>query len=207
MTSERLPRRVRNKRDKRARIQAAALKLFAERGFDATTTKAVADEAGVAAGTLFLYAEDKRELLFLALHDELRRIVDAQLASLPDGPLLGRLLHLFRGLLAFYALHPKVAHAFLQALFTSHRGPNALSVDRLTVETIERIAALVAEAAARGEVAADVPPLLAAQNCFALYTTSLIAWLRGYVPTVEEAADPLLRMALELQMRGLLPRR
>lgn len=59
-------RRERNKQDKLERITAAARKLFAEKGVSEVTTAEVAARADVAAGTLFLYAKTKGELLLLA---------------------------------------------------------------------------------------------------------------------------------------------
>jgi TetR/AcrR family transcriptional regulator, cholesterol catabolism regulator len=201
MSSTSVPRRVRNKLDKRTRIQAAAFELFSEKGFEATTTKAIADAAGVAAGTIFLYAQDKSDLLMLAMRDELARVVEERFAAMPEAPLLEQLLHVFAGLLAFYEAHPKVAVAFVQTL-VAHHGPNAAEMDRLTIDTLGRMAGLVHGAIERGELVADVPPLLLAQNCFALYFSSLTAWLRGYAPTAVDATA-LLRIALELQLRGL----
>jgi AcrR family transcriptional regulator len=45
------------------RILRAARKLFARRGFDATTTRDLAQEAGVAEGTLFRHFENKKAIL------------------------------------------------------------------------------------------------------------------------------------------------
>src|SRR4051812_33649121 len=59
----RLGRREQSKVDKRARIQRAAWDLFTTVGYEETTTREVAERADVAVGTLFLYAEDKRDLL------------------------------------------------------------------------------------------------------------------------------------------------
>ena len=58
-------RRERNKQDKLGRITAAASELFAERGVDEVTTQEIADKADIGAGTLFLYAKSKGELLLL----------------------------------------------------------------------------------------------------------------------------------------------
>ena len=48
---------------RREQIVAVALKLFAERGFAATTTKAVAQEAGIAEGLIYHYFPTKVDLL------------------------------------------------------------------------------------------------------------------------------------------------
>ncbi|MFC8800710.1 TetR/AcrR family transcriptional regulator [Promicromonospora sp. NPDC057138] len=58
-------RRERNKQQKLERIVAAATELFAERGVDEVTTQEIADKADIGAGTLFLYAKTKGELLLL----------------------------------------------------------------------------------------------------------------------------------------------
>jgi len=58
-------RRERNKQEKLDRIVAAASELFAEHGVDEVTTQQIADQADIGAGTLFLYAKTKGELLLL----------------------------------------------------------------------------------------------------------------------------------------------
>jgi TetR/AcrR family transcriptional regulator len=59
-------RRERNKLEKLERITAVARELFAEKGISEVTTNEVALRAEIAAGTLFLYAKTKGELLLLA---------------------------------------------------------------------------------------------------------------------------------------------
>lgn len=58
-------RRERNKQQKLERITAAARELFAEHGIDDVTTQQIAERADIGAGTLFLYAKSKGELLLL----------------------------------------------------------------------------------------------------------------------------------------------
>lgn len=50
--------------DAKGRMVAAALDLFAERGFEATTAADIADRAGVTERTFFRHFADKREVLF-----------------------------------------------------------------------------------------------------------------------------------------------
>ncbi|BAK38237.1 putative TetR family transcriptional regulator [Microlunatus phosphovorus NM-1] len=70
-------RRERNKQAKLQRIIAAAGELFTEHGVDDVTTQQIADRADIGAGTLFLYAKTKGELLLLVQNahyaDALRR--------------------------------------------------------------------------------------------------------------------------------------
>lgn len=193
------------KEDTKERIKAAALGLFSTVGYDATTTKAVADRAGVASGTVFVHARDKPDLLALVMFDLLRAASDRGFAAVdPREPLLSQLLTLFRPIFAMYGENQKLAGPFIRTLPGSD-GPNGLAVNQLTFEFLGRIAALVTDAQAKGEVAEDVPPLLLAQNVFSLYFAALLSWVSG-MTTLETALDPHLRMALDLQLRGVLRR-
>lgn len=53
----------------RAQIIAAARKVLAEQGFDATSIKEVAREAGIAPGLIYYYFENKEALLLAVVED------------------------------------------------------------------------------------------------------------------------------------------
>jgi AcrR family transcriptional regulator len=59
-------RLVRGRRS-RARIRTAARELFAERGFDATTLRAIGERAGMGASSIYRHVRSKHELLVLEL--------------------------------------------------------------------------------------------------------------------------------------------
>lgn len=50
--------------DARGRLQQAAMELYAERGYDRTTTADIAERAGLTERTYFRHFADKREVLF-----------------------------------------------------------------------------------------------------------------------------------------------
>lgn len=195
-------RREQNKVEKRERVRRAAWELFTTKGYDATTTKDVAERAGIATGTLFLYASDKKDLLFLVMHDRLARTVDEAFDTLSGGTLEAQLLHVFGTLFRMYARHPKIAMAFVRTVPQGHDGPNAKAADAMTMSFFGRIGGLVVDAQRRGEVDAAVEPMRAAVNLFALYFSALLGWLRGAY-SIEEALDPFLKESIALQMRGL----
>lgn len=57
------PRPSQSEDSSRDRIKKAAIKLFAEHGFDGTTTRDLAQAAGVAEGTLFRHFANKKAIL------------------------------------------------------------------------------------------------------------------------------------------------
>jgi AcrR family transcriptional regulator len=86
MTSTAPGRREERKRETRTALFASAVKLFAERGYQATTVADIAAGAGVAARTFFGYFPTKEAVLFLPV-DELAANLEEVLATGPDDAL------------------------------------------------------------------------------------------------------------------------
>lgn len=70
--------------DTRERLRVAALELFAEHGYDATTVPDIVERAGVTRRTFFRHFSDKREVFFG--DDEIPALATAALAAAPAGP-------------------------------------------------------------------------------------------------------------------------
>ncbi len=71
---------------RRAVILEAAASVFAVKGFARATIKEIADRAGIAPGTIYLYFENKRELL-LSIAEQLAQLVPGELElSMQDVP-------------------------------------------------------------------------------------------------------------------------
>jgi len=70
-TGRRLTSRQRQAAARREQILKTALKLFAAQGFDATSTRQIAREAGIAEGLIFHYFPTKASLLTAILEDRL----------------------------------------------------------------------------------------------------------------------------------------
>jgi AcrR family transcriptional regulator len=194
-------RRERGKQEKLARIRAAARRLFAEQGFASTTTRQIAAEADIGAGTLFLYAPRKEDLLLLIFRDEVGRAIDRAFGCVPDGPLVDQALHVFNALIEHHAADPALARGFVKELpFVDAPGEG---VAQFVSQLYTRLGALIDAAKARGEIAADVPARLLAQNLFGACFQHLQLWLGGRMSPLEPN-DARLRAALELQLRGAL---
>jgi AcrR family transcriptional regulator len=68
----------------RVRLYATAIRLIAERGYEETTLRAIAKEAGVSVGLLYRYFPSKQAVI-TALYDELSADYARQAASMPLG--------------------------------------------------------------------------------------------------------------------------
>ena len=77
-------RRAQNKQAIRKRIVTAALSLFQTKGFDATTTKAIARRASIAEGTVFNYFKSKEDIALHFFEQE----VDHAIAAVRGNPRL-----------------------------------------------------------------------------------------------------------------------
>ncbi len=68
----------------RERLVVAAVDLFTEQGYDATTVAQIAERAGTTKSTFFRYFPDKRELL-VAGQETLSRLLAEGIAEAPEG--------------------------------------------------------------------------------------------------------------------------
>src|SRR5258706_1505642 len=118
--------RERNKRQKHQRIRAAAGDLFTRRGYEATTMRQIAQRAHVGLGTLFNYADDKRDLVFLIFNDELAALTDTALrAPRPDDPLVEQLLAIARCHYRQFGARVELSRILLRELTFYSRGKQA----------------------------------------------------------------------------------
>ncbi|MBI1921883.1 MAG: TetR/AcrR family transcriptional regulator [Geobacter sp.] len=96
-----------SKPDKRDEIVRAALELIAEHGFHGAPMAMVAERAGVGAGTIYRYFENK-DVLIAELYEELEdKIYAVLLEGYPtEKPMRERFLHLGKTLLRFFIENP-----------------------------------------------------------------------------------------------------
>lgn len=193
-------RAARAKRDKLRRIKRAARKLFEQRGFEATTTREIAAEADIGAGTLFLYAGSKEDLLVMIFRDDIGCSIDRAFATLPRKAVLEQILHVFRAMIADHAAHPALAKVFVKELPFVRDDRHGMA-DFMT-SVYARLGGLIDGAVRSGELKADIPVLALAHNVFAIYFQALQRWLGAKSPS-PVFHEPGLRDSIELQLSGL----
>ena len=187
------------KRDKELRIRGAAMELIRRHGFAATTTAAVAERAGIAAGTLYRYVKTKDDLLDLVFAGEIADVVEEAFATLPRrGDLVKRLAHLFGRLLDYYQRDLVMARLLVADALLPRDQARSLP---LTLGFLQRVAALIEAEQTAGRLADDPNPVALAMDCFMLYVGAVLAVVNQMARSPDALAN--LERGLTIHFRGL----
>jgi TetR/AcrR family transcriptional regulator, cholesterol catabolism regulator len=185
--------RARKKAETLSAILDAARSLFAERGYDDTRTRDIADRAGIATGTLFNYAATKEAVVVLLWRDLASRAVADGTASAAaiDQP-IDAMVALFRPIFTFYAADRALGRVFLtQVMFDDGTDPASRALNEGFI----------------GQIALQLQPfagsecLPAALSVFSAYYTTLTMLLAGRLADVDSALV-LFRDLVRTQSRG-----
>lgn len=95
------------KKDKRGDIVKAALELLAEQGFHGAPMALIAEQAGVGAGTIYRYFENRDVLINHLYSETYERVHKYLLTDYPaTRPVRERFFHILRGFLTYYKENP-----------------------------------------------------------------------------------------------------
>ncbi len=174
--------REQGKTDRLRRLHQAALEVFRARGYDAATTREIAQVAGVAVGTVFVYAKDKRDLLFLVVNDDLdavlRQAVPA--AALPAA-LLDQLMALLSPIYGYFAAEPVLARAMLLEVvhhgLDGEAGEQAGRFTRRIDAWMRAIATVLSRAKRSGELRLEPPAAVMARILWDLHLAEVRRWM------------------------------
>jgi AcrR family transcriptional regulator len=180
----------------RSMIISTAKQLFLTRGYDATTTRHIADEAGVAIGTVFAHFPDKdhllREILSAIIEQFLCEVRPTLLAT--TGAVEALLAYANR-LIPFYLENPDLSRTLLRSVMFDQNGYS------------NQLHFFVAEIAERLEL--DAPGLIESSRqdmatvLVANYLFSVIGALGNDKETAETTlADLRIRCCLAIQGFG-----
>ncbi|MFI6900116.1 TetR/AcrR family transcriptional regulator [Nonomuraea sp. NPDC050394] len=133
------PKRV-DKAARKQEILAAAVRVFARKGFAASRIDDVAEEAGIAKGSVYLYF-DSRDALLEAAFSQYTADADAIIRQALDGtdPPLERLGLLVRGTIDVIAGAPDLARTLLDLWATDHMRPAYKAYREAIAELIGQI--------------------------------------------------------------------
>ena len=193
--------RERNKADKWRRILQAASTLFATRGFEATTTAAIAEEAGIGTGTLYLYVTSKEDLLVAVFRDEVDQLWDDAFAQIdPKAPVLAQLMSAFGHATAYHEKEPELARIYFKELMFVSPAMRAGVTDFMR-RHLAKLGGLLDRAKANGLLDPEVPSAVLAHNLWAQY---FLLMQRRHSGTVDPATMlHLLERGYEVALWGM----
>ncbi len=185
-----------------AEILSAARKVFARKGYDGATVDDIAEAAGLAKGTLYLYFPSKREVYLEALKEGLTALIEETRRNVEAAKTAAEKIRAFitsriryseenRDFVAIY--HAEFAHIGLDYLSSDFR-----ELYREHIRTLER---LMREAVRQGEmrpVRAESAAVLVYEMTRGLAMHRLLGWSKA---TAESDIESL----FELIWKGLCP--
>jgi AcrR family transcriptional regulator len=200
-----LGQRERNKLDKLRRIKDAARELFVAKGFDDTTTREIAVRASVGIGTIFVYAANKRDLLFLIVNDELDKIEQMAEAAVEEtASLLDNLLRVARIHYEFFAQQPALSRLVLREMVFYESGTQAGRFQKTRERLIDLLGRIAASAMAQKTIGVSEQPRFIGWIVFSIFQVELRRWLSDDNPDLQEGLQALER-GLRVVITGLTP--
>ncbi|HSH75133.1 MAG TPA: TetR family transcriptional regulator [Longimicrobiales bacterium] len=193
----------------RADLIEAARSLFAQRGFDGTSIRAITRDAGTNLGAVTYHFGSKRALYAAVLEQGLRPIADrVRAAARSGGPAIERMLRVVEAYFEHFEDHPDLPQLLLQEVAAGKKPPTVvLEIVRGVKETIS---GLQVEGIADGSVRAGDPVLTALSIVSQPIYFALVAPLLRTVGPLDLADSATRRHALEHTLAfvraGLEPR-
>lgn len=179
----------------------AAAELFYERGYDGTSIQDLATHLGIAKSAIYHHVPSKEALLHLAVDRALDGLF-AEVAKLDavGGRAVDRLEHLVRGSVTVLVEQLPFVTLLLRVRGNSETEREAMARRREFDHLVTR---LVADAAAEGDLRADIDPAITTRLLFGM-VNSLIEWYRPQGGlSAAELADAVVRVAFDgLRVRG-----
>ncbi|WP_428343101.1 TetR family transcriptional regulator [Mycobacterium sp.] len=156
----------------RGRLQQAALELYSERGFEATTVAEIARRAGLTQRTFFRHFVDKREVLFSG-EDPLHELLVLAVAGAPESgsPLKTFAAGLKPAVAMFFASRPREQARLRQEVIAVNEALQERELIKLS-----RLSTAVA-AALRGRGMAEPAATLTAETGVVIFKIAVERWI------------------------------
>jgi len=180
----------------RQQLYHQSIRLFAARGYEATTLREIATKAGVSPGLLYRYFPSKRAVL-LALYEELSAEYALRAAAMPAGAWRERFLFALRTSLAVLAPH-RPAIAALVPVLVGDPGEGVFAAS--TAFSRRRVQSTFEEAVAGSSDAPPGPDARALGRILYLAHLAILLWWALDRSPGQRATDGLMALGA-----GLLP--
>jgi AcrR family transcriptional regulator len=197
--------REQNKLEKSQRIRVAARELFSRHGYESATLRQIAKRAHVGLGTVFNYAQDKRDLVFLIFNEELAAVTDLALREArAHRSLTEQLVGIYKPHYEYFSRNPALSRILLKELTFYSEGKQAATFQEIRERLISGIAQVIETAQREGRIRSTEQARVVARNIFFVSSGAIRWWIASLRPDPHEGLNELRRL-LELQINGLGP--
>jgi AcrR family transcriptional regulator len=185
----------------RERLQAAALELFASRGFEQTTAAEIAQSVGLTERTFFRHFSDKREVLFYGQEQFLQAFIDGVKAAPPDASPLEVIASALRMAGSFFTDERRPYSRMRQSVIDQNPALHERELHKLA-----GTATAVAEAL-RARGVGEPAATLAAQTGATVFGIAFSQWIREEeARSLSDIASEVLRELLSLSQAATASR-
>jgi len=163
--------------DKRDRILDAAVSVFADRGFFQSRVSDIADAAGVAGGTIYLYFKSKDDVLISLFEDRMEKIIQRVRSRLEEYDSSQARLRVFiEQHLSMVANHPELAEVLIVELRQSSKFMREYRPIKFA-EYLDLIESIVRDGIDTEEFRSGLSPRLAKRLIFGALEEVSATWL------------------------------
>ncbi|WP_164901859.1 TetR/AcrR family transcriptional regulator [Neorhizobium lilium] len=202
LSEEAVGKRDGNKQKKLAKIAKAAKQVFTKKGFEDATMQEIAKLAGVATGTLFLYADNKRDIAFLASAEDFASAIRSFSETPVDGAFVDQMIACYRPYFIMHNANPEMAKIILsEFLFfvgkqARRHGEGAIA---MKTEAIRR----AVHAQRIGELIGTVPAPEIGDLVYYIFQGVIRRWVQTGAVDVEEGLG-MFHRSLSLGLAGMM---
>ena len=174
--------------EKRRLILDAAVRVFAQQGFNQCRVSDIADEAGVAYGLVYHYFRSKDEVLDTLFLERWNVMLDViREADAGEGPARDKLQTIAAFIVDSYRHDPDLMKVIIVEVTRAANSFGRTHLGKIR-EAYQLIAGIVAAAQASGEFRTDVTAQFAALAFYGAIEQVLTGWILGFVPEEFEQA-------------------
>jgi AcrR family transcriptional regulator len=195
-------KREENKQRKLAKIAKAAKQVFSKKGFDVATMQEIAKLAGVATGTLFLYADNKRDIAYLAMADDFNQAVVVASTLPTNEAYVDQIVACWRPYFVMHNANPEMAKIILSE-FLFFAGKQARRHGEGVVAMKSEATRRAVLCQQRGELTGTVLAAEIADLAYYLFQGVVRRWVQGGAIDVSEGLA-MFHRALSLGLAGLM---
>jgi TetR/AcrR family fatty acid metabolism transcriptional regulator len=188
--------------DRRQQILAAAVKVFAEKGFHASRVGDIAEEAGIAYGLVYHYFASKEDLLETIFRttwtEMLARVREVEEAGVPAAEAVRQVTAL---LLRTWRRDPALVRVLVREVTRNQHVQQ--EIEEIT-EAMKALETIVRRGQESGEFRSELDPRLAAVVFYGALEEVLSSWVLGQLPDRDEDIERAEKNVVAVLTGGLM---